>query len=165
MEIPRSFLLGAGVLVVILLAVLLARRHERGTTPPEVVRKTASMVKESADAAFTAQQSDNPLVSLTRANYAMAYLKMARALARDEEIAASANLASLDELHEDIEREEQIARTRILESCPRLGRSSRLARQTGYGGTIPQTLVNLQEQVAPPTAVASALPASSFTRL
>ena len=135
--LPRHFALGVGVFVLIFVLVILSKRYyESTTTNPAVIQKGASIIKQSADLAFGAQQITNPLMALRNANYAMAYLNVARSLARDDELSDAARV-DLDNLQVDVEREELAAKERILQICPQAAGRTRLARTAGYVGGKP----------------------------
>src|SRR3990170_4354625 len=115
-NLPQHFYLGVGVFALVITLVVLSKRYiETSRTSPAVLQKGASLVKQSANIAYGAQmqQMTNPLLALRNANYAMAYLNVARALVKEGELSEAARV-SLDDLHDDIEREEVAAKQRIL---------------------------------------------------
>lgn len=133
-KLPQHFFLGLGVLVTLAIIVFISKRSN-GRTDPVVVKKAASVVQQSVNLAYGAQQMASPLLALTNANYAMAYLKMARTLASDAELTEATRI-TLDDLQDDIEREERVAKHKILEMCPQMGGASRLAKSAGFTGQV-----------------------------
>lgn len=131
-KLPDQFFLGLGVFLLVGVLVFVTKRvYEKSHSDPSAIKKGASLVKKSADATFACQQSESPLMALTQANYAMAYLSVARAMARDSELTECSKIP-LDDLQEDIEREEKIARDRILKICPQVGVQTRVAQHAGF---------------------------------
>ena len=151
LSLPNHFALGVGVFLTVLIIVILSKKlYEPRGSDPNAVKKGASFVKKSADTTFACQQSDNPLMALTQANYAMAYLNIARSLALDDELTDITKIP-IEDLYDDIEREQATARERILKLCPQVGGASRAAKNAGYAPTRssharPQPLAPTMEQ-------------------
>ena len=72
-------------------------------------------------------------MAFQHANYAMAYLNLARQLALDNELTDVTQIP-VDDLREDIERQEASARERILQLCPQVGAPTRAAKNAGFAG-------------------------------
>lgn len=156
-RLPRNFGLGVGVFLTLVILVFFSKKYYEKPvgSHPEVIQKGASFVKSSADLAFHAQQVENPLVALSNVYYAKAYLDIARSLVSDSELSERVKL-SLDDLQEDIEREETIAKERILQVCPSVGARGRLAQATGWKAS--------EETLSPPSPSTS-IPTTQFTGL
>lgn len=153
-KLPQNSAVGAGVFLLVLLLVIMSKRlYERRKTNPAVLKKAALCVRRGAKDAFQAQQATNPLLALTNANYALAYLNIARDLALYEELSAATNIP-IDELREDVEAEEQRARDRVLKLCPQLGVTTRAGIGAGYKGRLPppQQAGSQQQAIRPPVS-------------
>lgn len=165
-NLPENSALGLGVFFLVLLLIILSKKlYEHRGTNPAVLKKGALCVKRASEEAVIAQQVKNPLLSLTRSNYALAYLNAARDLALDDELSVATQIP-LDELREDVEKQEQRARDRVLKLCPQLGVSTRAGASSGYfreergvKGT------DRQMQIRPPTAQEEGAEPTMFTRL
>jgi len=150
-KLPQHAGVGLGVFLLVALVVGLSKKlYEKRGTDPAVLRKGASCVKKAANQALSAQQMKNPLMALAKANQALAYLKIARELALDSELAEVTRIP-LDELREDVEREEQRARDRILKLCPQVGVRTRAGVNAGYQ-TRRQTPADATNTIRPPVA-------------
>lgn len=133
--LPQHFFLGLGVFVFIVLLVVISKRYYEGNrVNPVVVKKAALIMKKSINNAHAAQQTENPLMALAQANYARAYFDIARSLAPETELSAAVQM-HLDDIQDDIEREEIAARERVLQACPQVGGTTRLARNSGWAAT------------------------------
>jgi hypothetical protein len=153
-KLPEHAAVGVGVFLLVLILVTLSKKlYEQRRTNPAVLKKGAICVRRASDHAIIAQQVKNPLLALTKANYALAYLSIARDLALDDELSQATNIP-IEELQEDVEREEQKARDRILKLCPHLAMGTRSGASAGYFRKIaPQTtLPNYSEQIRRPVS-------------
>lgn len=151
-KLPQNSVVGVGVFLLVLTLVILSKKlYEHRRTNPALIQKGALCVKRANEQAVLAQQVKNPLLALTRANYAMAYLNIARDLALDDELAEQIQIP-ISELREDVEQEEERARDRILKLCPQLIPSRKRVRQSNpQEVSIPSTHLDyhvqaLQEQ-------------------
>ena len=132
-KLPENSVLGLGVFLLVLLLVILTKKlYEHRGTNPAVLKKGALCVKRASEEAVIAQQVKNPLLALTRANYALAYINIARDLALDDELSQATQI-HFDELREDVEKQERRARDRVLKLCPQLGVNTRAGAGAGSG--------------------------------
>ncbi len=137
-RLPENFFWGLGLFVLVGILVFISKSYvEKPQTPPALIQKGASILKKSAAEALDAQQVTSPLLALTKVNHAMAYLQIARLMASEAELSASAQL-SLAQLQEDIEREQIAAQERLLNLCPQAGVESRLGVSNGFASGYPQ---------------------------
>jgi len=150
-KLPQHSAVGVGVFLLITLIVVLSKKlYEKRGTNPEVLKKGATCVKRAASHAVSAQQMNNPLLAFSKAHQALAYLKIARELALDDELSESTRIP-LDELREDVEREEQRARDRILKLCPQVGVRTRAGSNAGYS-SLPTVSRGENQEIRPPVA-------------
>ena len=155
-RLPRQFFLGVGVFSLVTLLVVISKRYyESAQVNPAMVKMGASLLKSSAELAYGAQQVKNPILALTQANYARAYLNIAKAVAPEGELSQAAQM-SIGDLSDDIEREEIAAKERVLQLCPQVADKTRLAKTTGWA---PPT------DTPTPTPQGGAPPQSQFTTL
>lgn len=154
-RLPEQSLLGIIVFGLVLLMIFIARRYEAKQVSPAMIKTASSLVQRSADHAYAAQQIQDPVLALTKVNYARAYFNVARSMVPELP-------GNMDELNEDIEREELAAREKILQVCPKAGGKTRLAKNSGWApiGTVAPTSTD-----TPPPQPSTQIPTSQFTAL
>ena len=131
--LPQNFYLGLGIFLLVLLLVIISKRfYESNATPMAIVKKGASLVRMSADAAYQAQDAQNPLVAFGKASQAKAYLNVAQALANDGELTSEAKIA-IGELQAEVDAEEERSRRRLVQLCPQVQGTTRVSNMAGYG--------------------------------
>lgn len=137
-KLPKHFLVGLGVFLLVMIFVILSKKlYEKDTTPPEVLKKAASLVRKSADATFTAQQTNNPLLAMASMNDAASYLAIARELAKSDVELTEASKIPIKDLQDDVEREQKYAQDKILKLCPQVGSTGRVAAHAGFYANVP----------------------------
>ena len=98
-------------------------------------RQTKSMVKEavrnSAHWSTAADQDSNPLLGVMHANFAHAYLNIARTLTSDAEVEEAAQVR-LDEFSRSVAQTQRNAVQRLLAQCPSVRPDGITAVQTGW---------------------------------
>lgn len=157
-RLPEHTLLGVSVFGLVLLMIFIARRYEAKQVSPAMVASASGLVQRAADHAYAAQQIQDPVLALTRANYARAYFNVARSLVPESELQFKTGLA---ELNEDIEREELASRERLLQRCPQAGGKTRLAKNAGWAPTTEAQSLQGAQAPQPSTQV----PSTQFTAL
>lgn len=94
-------------------------------------RSVSQLVKAAAQWNSTSVQDSNVLLSLMHANYAMAYLNVARLLSTDNDIEAVAKVR-MDELLTDFQEAQASAIQRLTTSCPAAMPPGLAAVHTGW---------------------------------
>ena len=94
-------------------------------------RTLRDLVKSAAQWAARSMQDSAPVIAVMNANYAMAYLNMARALATDAEIESNAGVP-IDALIRDIEAAQSAAIQRLSAGCPSVGPQGLAAMHSGW---------------------------------
>ena len=82
-------------------------------------RAIKDLIKSSAQWNLRSSQDSNAIVGLMNANYAMAYLNVARNLGSDDEIERTVNI-KLDSFVNEVEASQSNALNRITGACPSL---------------------------------------------
>jgi hypothetical protein len=80
-------------------------------------RALKDLIKSSAQWNLRSSQDSNPAVALMNANYAMAYLNVARSLGSDDEIEKNCGV-NIDTFLKDIEKAQSSSLQRLSKSCP-----------------------------------------------
>lgn len=104
-------LAGFGLLVLI----FVVSRTSRGTALQ--ARALTDLVQSASQWSASSLQDSNVLLSLMHANYAMAYLNVARLLSSDSEIEATTSVR-LDELLSEFKAAQSSAIGRLTSTCP-----------------------------------------------
>ena len=94
-------------------------------------RALKDLVKSASQWNSRSVQDANPLISLMNANYAMAYLNVARSVGSDADIEKHTG-AAVDELIKDIESTQSRAIQRVTSSCPSVTPQGLTAVHTGW---------------------------------
>lgn len=117
-----------GLLVVGVLYMILGHKTSRNALE---VRALKDLVKSSAQWATRSVQDTSPLVALMNANYAMAYLNVARSVGSDADIEKHTG-AAVDELLNDVEATQTNAIQRLALACPAITPQGLSAVHTGW---------------------------------
>ncbi len=106
----------AGFVVVMISWSIYSSRASRNALDSRAIK---DLIKSSAQWNMRSSQDSNAIVGLMNANYAMAYLNVARNLGSDDEIEKTSNI-KLDAFLAEIEASQSNALTRITGACPSL---------------------------------------------
>jgi hypothetical protein len=80
-------------------------------------RALKDLIKSSAQWNLRSSQDSNPAIALMNANYAMAYLNVARSLGSDDEIEKNCGV-NIDSFLKDIEKSQSSSLQKLSKSCP-----------------------------------------------
>jgi F0F1-type ATP synthase membrane subunit b/b' len=94
-------------------------------------RAIKDLIKSASQWATRSAQDANGLVSLMNANYAMAYLNVARSVGSDADIERVTG-AAVDELMKDIESNQSNAIQKMALSCPSMAPAGLATAHTGW---------------------------------
>lgn len=97
-------------------------------------RALKDLIKSASQWNVRSNQDSNTMISLMNANYAMAYLNVARSVGSDVDIERYTG-AAVDELLNDIEASQSAAIQKITLSCPALAPAGLAAAHTGWTST------------------------------
>ena len=125
------------IIVGIFLAIVLLSRWtgESGKTYPRyILRRVRTLVQEAIRWGVTSTQDSNPVISLTHATYAVAYLNVARHLVTDQDIAQIVGSEPREIMH-DLQQKQSAAMQRICQECPQIQPDlGRFGTHTGWIG-------------------------------
>lgn len=94
-------------------------------------RAIKDLIKSAAQWNSRSVQDTNPLIGLMNANYAMAYLNVARSIGSDADIERYTS-AAVDELLKDLEATQSSAIQKIAGQCPSITPHGLAAVHTGW---------------------------------
>lgn len=94
-------------------------------------RSIKDLVKSASQWTTRSAQDSNPLIALMNANYAMAYLNVARSVGSDSEIERYTG-AAVDELLRDVEATQSNAIQRVSVTCPAVAPAGLAAAHSGW---------------------------------
>ena len=118
----------AGFIIVMVGWVIMSQKNTKNALDARALK---DLVKSSAQWKTRALQDTNPLIGLMNANYAMAYLNVARSIGSDADIEKNTG-AAIDELLKDIEGTQSNAIQRLSMSCPNVTPHGLAAVHTGW---------------------------------
>jgi len=117
-----------GFIIVMIAWVYMTAKNSKNALDARALK---DLVKSSAQWKTRALQDTNPLIGLMNANYAMAYLNVARSIGSDADIEKNTG-AAIDELLKDIEGTQSNAIQRLSMSCPSVTPNGLAAVHTGW---------------------------------
>ena len=118
----------AGFVIVMIGWVFMTQKTSKNALDARALK---DLVKSSAQWKTRALQDTNALIGLMNANYAMAYLNVARSIGSDADIEKNTG-AAIDELLKDIEGTQSNAIQRLSMSCPSVTPNGLAAVHTGW---------------------------------
>lgn len=120
------------VLGLLVLVALLSCWGASSSRPsPKFDLKLKGLLQEAQHWAQVSAQDANPLLALTHATYAMAYLRVARSMASDADIERACNLR-LDEFAATIADAQQAALRNVTGQCPSMATPGLQSINTGW---------------------------------
>lgn len=132
---PLPVLVAIGVVVVVVVLALLSKRMDMGTSmyTPHFKKVLQNLIQQSTRWSTVAGQDQNPVVALMHVNYALGFIKAARRLASDSDIAKITG-SNVTELHYIMENQQADLISIISEKCPELGLQGVVALNAGWTG-------------------------------
>ena len=123
------------VVVLVVVLALLSKRMEwgSGVYSSHYKKLLQNLIQQSTRWSSVAAQDQNPVVALMHVNYAIGFLKAARRLAPDSDIAKITG-SNVMELHYIMESQQADLISRISEKCPDLGLQGVVALNAGWTG-------------------------------
>ena len=110
----------AGFIIIMVIWVFVSSKNTRNALDSRALK---DLIKSATQWNTRSIQDKNPIIGLMNANYAMAYLNVARSVGSDVEIEKTTGL-SIDDLLKDIEKTQTEAIDKLTSSCPTLSMSN-----------------------------------------
>jgi len=117
-----------GLIGIFILYLFSSARNKRNALDSRAIR---DLIKSAAQWNSRSVQDTNPLIALMNANYAMAYMNVARSLGSDSDIERYTNV-SIDELLKDLEATQRTAIQKLTMQCPNSTPHGLAAVHTGW---------------------------------
>jgi len=126
LSVFKWILIGLGLLII--LYAISARKNQKNALDNRAIN---DLIKSAAQWNSRSVQDTNPLIGLMNANYAMAYLNVARTVGSDSDIEKCTSI-SVDEFLKDLEATQSNAIHRISTQCPNVMPHGLAAVHTGW---------------------------------
>jgi hypothetical protein len=122
-----KWMLLAFIIVIIVWLITSSKRNKNALDE----RALRDLIKSASQWNVRSNQDSNTMISLMNANYAMAYLNVARSVGSDTDIEKHTG-AAVDELLKDIENSQSSAIQKLTLACPSLAPAGLAAAHTGW---------------------------------
>lgn len=122
-----KYMLVAFIVVIIIWAIVFNKKNKNALDE----RALKDLIKSASQWNVRSNQDSNSMISLMNANYAMAYLNVARSVGSDTDIERYTG-AAVDELLKDIETSQSSAIQKLTMACPTMAPAGLAAAHTGW---------------------------------
>lgn len=122
-----KYMLVAFIVVIIIWAIVFNKKNKNALDE----RALKDLIKSASQWNVRSNQDSNSMISLMNANYAMAYLNVARSVGSDTDIERYTG-AAVDELLKDIETSQSSAIQKLTMACPAMAPAGLAAAHTGW---------------------------------
>jgi hypothetical protein len=120
-----------GFIVVIILWAIVSNKKNKNALDERALK---DLIKSASQWNVRSNQDSNAMISLMNANYAMAYLNVARSIGSDTDIEKYTG-AAVDELLNDIEASQSASIQKLTLACPAMAPAGLAAAHTGWTTT------------------------------